>query len=239
MEKLRTFFRLFNPVKMKIWFHDDKTPLHRRLGFFKKESPLQRPLKKLSCLLYREHFGEEDIPSCFVFSVSKKNKEYFYMGAFVISSDLQGINSVRAIYSRFSYQHLRREFMSRHNIAFWQARVLAVTVTEKVSLVEKKVVKKWVKRLQRYYSVLSGSEENNQNFARISTFLLSACCKSDNLSESHEGVEFMPWANWPECIKTENKLWIWRQNRVGRITSSQRISLADDKINDMPDELRN
>lgn len=222
-------------VSVKILLPSNKSCLQRAFPWVIKESPL--------ALLLQKHVNDlpdhAEYPWCFVLPAGGWRHKYYYIGAFTFQADHAGKHSVSALYSRMSYQQLCREFMTRQSIAFWLMRILAGTAMDSLETRAIKSVHYWVKTLVRSYSPLEILREKQTRFDFQSAFLLSECCDFDVFTEHDNGVEFMPWANWPECIQTGNKLWIWRQNKFARITSSQRISLAGNKLNDMPGELRN
>ncbi|MFJ3458574.1 hypothetical protein ACIPMZ_16625 [Scandinavium goeteborgense] len=227
---------LLSPVKMK-----SLLPHHHR-GAFTLET---RSMKKEQCLesfLYQhllqamaEQMSEPEYPWCFVFPATCLNQTNFYMGACCLHYDNIGEPRIYALYSRLSYRHVFREFQSPRSVAYWQARILAGTkdVAGCIRL------KSWVRELQRAYSPLDRIWGKTKRFAQRADILLSDCCDYDYLSNIEDGVEFIPWANWPICIQTENKLWMWRQNKFGKITSSKRILLAGDTLNTIPGEQKN
>ncbi|MEE4411140.1 MULTISPECIES: T6SS protein Cts1T [unclassified Serratia (in: enterobacteria)] len=174
-----------------------------------------------------EGYLSESYPWCFVISSTARQGKYNYAGAFMVLRGEQGDASLVVVYSVVSYRWLQKNMCTEFPLTFWAARIL--NNVQKSDFAEKnwRPLWQWVKALKRSYSPFWESFVLTPawRFKNHSQVLLREGAQEDYHIRSIDGVEVMPWKNWPDCIQQEASIWIWRQSRHGNILDSQRISL--------------
>lgn len=175
----------------------------------------------------------ESYPWCFVFSEKELHKKNYYIGALAISKNCHKKNGICVLFSHLSYDRISEEFRKNLPITFWLARILATLQNDMTEKNKNTDISQWKNALQRHYTPALESFliRKEYRFTSISETLLSNCHIFDNQIPVNGGVESMPWRNWPECVKSGNFIWLWRQSRHGRIIDSKKIPIPMDITN--------
>ncbi|MGN7973791.1 T6SS protein Cts1T [Serratia sp. 22264] len=216
-------------LRLYLLVDESRVGLFRRLGRRQREVRsiiTQQILPNIGSLML-EGYLPENYPWCFVISSSALRSKYHYAGAFMVFRGEQGEESLAVVYSAVSYQWLQRNMCAEFPLTFWAARIL--NNVQKNDLVEKnwRPLWQWVKALKRAYSPFweSFALTPAWRFKNHSQVLLREGAQEDFHIRSSDGVEVMPWKNWPGCVQQEAGIWIWRQSRHRNILDSQRIPL--------------
>lgn len=175
---------------------------------------------------------EEDYPWCFVISGAALSQRHYCAGAFSLMTGEHGEKLLIVIYSMVSYSWLQKNLRSEYPLTFWAARVLNIKRKYDVVGGNQGILWQWFKALRWAYSpwrqfVLKPL----WRFEHKSQMLLREGSQQDYRIRNSDGVEVMPWKNWPGCIQQEPEIWVWRQSRHRRILDSQRILLRRAEAN--------
>ncbi|MBW7984870.1 T6SS protein Cts1T [Enterobacillus tribolii] len=173
----------------------------------------------------------KNYPWCFILPPASLRRKTYYIGAFVPFDNARGERSFIALYSAVSYKWLQSNLALEFPAAFWMARILAGMKHEEITSGNYVYVRPWIKALQRSFSWFWESIALTENFRfrNRSKFLLRECTDLDYEICGDDGVDIMPWKNWPECIQAGDCVWLWRQSRHNRLIESQRILLKHDE----------
>ncbi|PIJ49619.1 hypothetical protein BL250_11795 [Erwinia sp. OLTSP20] len=166
--------------------------------------------------------GDEITPWCFVISVKEVRQHFFFLGTFLPEWRETADRPV-ALYCVVKKIKIisMLDDVKKNNLPFFLMRTLSLVNN-------KRNVKEYKKDLKKMCSLLTASlssrrglykrmHRGNVNIEPADVFL-----QHDDFKYQDEcGVENMPWINWPGCILNNNKIWLWRQNCVGRIIESQ------------------
>lgn len=160
-----------------------------------------------------------DYPWCFVLPpLGQKGR--FYLGALVNDG---AAHSFPALYAAVSPSWLQKELSSHFHLAFWLARIMTACQKQEESGSDI-ALKKWLNLLASHYSSLRNRLLNERyRFSSHSALLLAGLCEYDERVMEAQGVDRMPWREWPECLRTGDRAWLWRQSRYGKIIDSQQI----------------
>ncbi|UIA88125.1 hypothetical protein LU631_01215 [Erwinia tracheiphila] len=163
-------------------------------------------------------------PWCFVMPA---NKDGFCFGALLPVVSHREMKTVFALHIHISYSVLCENMKSNLHLAFWLSRILHSYQKEHIVTGTRTDLREWVKTLERSFSPFWEKLLINEQFRfrNRSELLLSFEGKDEGKITCDSGVDIMPWTNWPGCIRTEGKIWLWRQSRYGRIIDSQTILL--------------
>jgi hypothetical protein len=169
----------------------------------------------------------ESYPWCFVISAAALRGKCFYAGAFMVVQSEQGNKSLVVIYSVVSYRWLQKNMQAEFPMTFWATRILNNLRNSDVAENNWQPLWQWVKALKRAYSPFWESFVLTPawRFKNHSQVLLREGSQEDYHIRNSDGVEVMPWKNWPDCVQQEAGIWIWRQSRHRNILDSQRIPL--------------
>lgn len=166
----------------------------------------------------------EHYPWCFVISASTLKARHAYAGAFMVLPGEQDEKKLAIVYGSVSYPWLKSNMHSEFPLTFWASRILNYVERKDVLAKEWRPLWQWVKKLRQVYSPWRELILNPAwHFKNHSQVLLKEGSREDYCIKSSDGVEVMPWKNWPECIQEKEGVWIWRQGRHKRILESQRF----------------
>lgn len=173
----------------------------------------------------------ENYPWCFIVPPSALRRKTYCVGAFVSFENARGEKSIVALCCAVPYKWLKHNLTAEFSAPFWMARILAGIKPEEIARGNYGYVRPWIKALQRSYSYFweSFALAENFRFGTRSKFLLREFTDLDYEICSDDGVDIMPWKNWPGCIQAGDCVWLWRQSRHNRLIESQRILLKHDK----------
>ncbi|MCT4703384.1 T6SS protein Cts1T [Enterobacteriaceae bacterium H20N1] len=205
-----------------------------RAGLFKTGSKRRREvyslvtqkiLKNMDSSMPDDYLPES-YPWCFVISFGALRGKC-YAGAFMVHRNSQGEKSLIVVYSERSYQWLKKNMRTEFPLTFWMARILNNTQKSDFTQHNWKPLRQWLKALKRAYSPFweSFALTPAYRFKNHSQALLREGSQEDYCIRNSDGVEVMPWTNWPDCLQQEAGIWIWRQSRHRKILDSQRIPL--------------
>ncbi|MFH8136197.1 hypothetical protein ABU178_18770 [Pantoea osteomyelitidis] len=167
----------------------------------------------------------ECYPWCFLLADRKENSKNIFLGALATLFEKHE-KTVFLSYLSLNSDEARRNLLSAHHLAFWQARILALLVDNEDSGINKKMWREWTVSLQRSLSPFREKLLIKPEFCfdYKKSVLLSPCCKTDFDLMPDAGVENMPWKAWPQVIRKSNESWLWRQNRQARIIDCQKVA---------------
>lgn len=174
-----------------------------------------------------DEYCSRGYPWCFVISAAALQVNKYYVGSFMIQPGEAGLESVIIIYSAVSYPRLERIMHAKYPLTFWAARILNNQQQGDFSNKKWKTLFQWVKALKRAYSPCweSFALKKAWRFSTLSQVLLKEGSKEDYGIRVNDGVEAMPWKNWPNCVQQEEGIWVWRQSRHRNILDSRWIPL--------------
>lgn len=169
----------------------------------------------------------EDYPWCFILPLMKGKKKKFYIGSFTIKKQRSADDCLSVLYSVVNQEWILKNVTTNYHFAFWLSRILIITEKNEAGFHSHTTTKEWLSSLvvscSPFWEALIINER--AKFRHKSELLISSCCKDDEKVRSDDGVDIMPWRNWPDCIQTDEYAWIWRQSRYGRTIESKRIFL--------------
>ena len=169
----------------------------------------------------------EDYPWCFILPLMQGEKKKFYIGSFIIRKQRAASDCLSVLYSVVNQEWILKNVSTNYHLAFWLSRILLVTERNETSLHSHTTTKEWLSSLILSYSPFWEALIINERvkFRYKSELLISSCCKADEKLRSDDGVDIMPWRDWPGCVQKDDYAWIWRQSRYGRTIDSKRIFL--------------
>lgn len=214
-----------------------------RAGLFRRLSKKQREVRSIITQHILPNIGSsmldnylpEHYPWCFVISAASLRQRRSCVGAFMVLPGKQGEKLLVVLYSQVSYSWLQKNMHVEFPLTFWASRILNMARKDDVVTKDGQLLWQWVKALGRAYSpwrevVLTPA----WRFKNQSQVLLREGSREDYCIRNNDGVETMPWKNWPDCVQQDVGIWIWRQSRHRKILDSQRIPLrrAEAKLPD-------
>ncbi|MDS1916269.1 T6SS protein Cts1T [Enterobacter asburiae] len=204
-------------------------------GLFRRRGKKQREVHSIItqqivpgiCSSLSDDYLPEHYPWSFVISSPSSRGHNTYSGAFMLRAGKGGTPSLIIIYGEAPWPWLKENLQDEFPLTFWASRILNHVPDSDV--VEKNWRPLWqrVKALRRTYSALWEKLvlTSARQFKNHSQMLLRGGAQEDYRIQNRDGVEAMPWQNWPDCIEQEVGIWIWRQSRHKKIVDSQRIPL--------------
>jgi len=164
-------------------------------------------------------------PWCFVISSGTALEKYHYVGACRILCNEQGGKTLIGMYSPVSHQWLNKDMQAEFSLAFWISRILNLIQGNVFSARNTPLLRQWRTALQRAYSPFweSFALTPAWRFKTRSQALLREGSREDYCIRNSDGVDVMPWKNWPDCLLNESGVWLWRESRHRKILDSQRI----------------
>ncbi|MTH46709.1 T6SS protein Cts1T [Intestinirhabdus alba] len=206
-----------------------------RAGLFRRSGKRQREVRALITRHVLPVIGSplpdealpEQYPWCFAISPAALRGRYTCVGALAVLRSEEGEASLVAICGAVSYPWLKKNMRGDFPVTFWAARILNKVQKSDAAELDGKPLRQWLKALSRAYSPFweSFALTPAWRFKNRSQALLREGSQADFYIRNHDGVEAMPWKNWPDCLQQEPGIWIWRQSRHKRILDSQRIPL--------------
>lgn len=173
-----------------------------------------------------EDYLPQNYPWCFVISAGALSQRYHLAGALSLVTNKQGERSLRIIYGMFSDSWLKKNMRDDYPLTFWAARILNSVPGDEGAEKDRRYLKQWTKVLRRAYSPFWEYVHTPAwRFKNQSQMLLREGSQEDYRIGDEDGVENMPWREWPDCLQQEASVWLWRQSRYKRILDSQRIPL--------------
>ena len=169
----------------------------------------------------------EDYPWCFILPLIKGKKKKFYIGSFMIRKQSTASDNLSVLYAVVSQEWILKNVSTNYHLAFWLSRILLITGKNEVGFHAHTTTKEWLSSLIISYSPFWEALIINERFKfrHKTELLVSSFCKDDEKIRSDDGVNIMPWRDWPGCIQRNDHAWIWRQSRYGRTIDSKRIFL--------------
>lgn len=166
-------------------------------------------------------------PWSFVISSPSSRGHDAYSGAFMLRPGKGGVPSLVIIYGEAPLPWLKKNMQDEFPLTFWASRILNNVPDSDAVEKNWRPLLQWVKALRRAYSLLWEKLvlKSAWQFKNHSQLLLREGSQEDYRIQNRDGVETMPWKNWPDCIEQDAAIWIWRQSRHRKIVDSQRIPL--------------
>ncbi len=214
-----------------------------RAGLFRRLSKKQREVRAIITQQILPNIGSsmpdeylpEHYPWCFVISAASLRQRHSCVGAFMVLPGEQGEKLLVVVYSPVSCLWLQKNMHVEFPLTFWASRILNMARKNDVVKKDWQLLWQWVKALGRTYSpwrefMLTPA----WRFKNQSQMLLREGSQEDYCIRNSDGVEIIPWKNWPDCVQQDAGIWIWRQSRHRKILDSQRIPLrgAEAKLPD-------
>lgn len=217
-------------MSLRLCFFVDES----RAGLFRRLSKTQRKVRAIIMQHVIPNIGvaapdsylPEHYPWCFIISAAALRHKSSCVGAFMVLRGEQGEKLPVVIYSVVSHAWLENNMHTEFPLTFWASRVLNITRQNDLLKKDWQPLAQWVKALRRAWSpwreflLIPAWRFKNQ-----SQMLLREGSQEDYRIHTNDGVDIMPWKNWPACIQQEAGIWIWRQSRHRNILDSQRILL--------------
>ncbi|WP_312240093.1 hypothetical protein [Pantoea sp.] len=202
----KNFFRM-STVDVQV-----KAAMHSILASGLKETPLSKQIS-------------ECYPWCFLLADRNKITKKVFLGTIATLHDDTG-REVFVSYISLNVGIVKKHLASLKNLAFWQARILAMLLDNNTCEFNNKLWQEWKVSLQRSLFPLWEKYllKSEFRFDRKKNILLSPCCKTDLDLPPDVGVDVMPWKGWPDITLNENELWLWRQNWQARIIDCQKVA---------------
>lgn len=184
----------------------------------------QKILSNMAAAMTDEYLSTA-YPWCFVISSSTAQDKYHYVGACKILCNEQGEKSLVGMYSPVSHQWLNKNMQADFSLTFWMSRILNMVQENDFSARNTPLLRQWCTALQRAYSPFweSFALTPAWRFKTRSQALLREGSQQDYCIRNSDGVDVMPWKNWPDCLLNESGIWLWRESRHRKILDSQRI----------------
>ncbi|VEC00428.1 Uncharacterised protein [Cedecea lapagei] len=206
-----------------------------RAGLFRRRGKKQREVRSIITQQILPGIGSslpddylpEHYPWSFVISSPSSRGQDAYSGAFMLRPGKGGEPSLVIIYGEAPWPWLKKNLQDEYPLTFWASRILNTVPDSDVAEKNWRPLWQWVKALRRAYSpfwetlLLTPAWQ----FKNHSQVLLREGSQEDYHIRNRDGVEAMPWKNWPDCVEQEAGIWIWRQSRHRKIVDSQRIPL--------------
>ncbi|WP_072056932.1 T6SS protein Cts1T [Enterobacter cloacae] len=164
-------------------------------------------------------------PWCFVISSSMVEDKYHYVGACRILCNEKGERTLVGMYSPVSHRWLNNNMQAEFPLTFWMSRILNMMQERDFYARNTPLLRQWRMALQRAYSPLweSFALTPAWRFKNRSQALLREGSEEDYCIRNSDGVDVMPWKNWPDSITQKSGIWLWRESRHRKILDSQRI----------------
>ncbi|HBZ14422.1 MAG TPA: hypothetical protein DEO73_01505 [Pantoea sp.] len=165
-------------------------------------------------------------PWCFVMSVDGISADHYLTGALVFDDNTETPHGVCVL---LRASEMVRLLTIEDSLPFWMMRSLSTLaqhdnprhICEQIEadcrdLVASSLSSGWRSKLS-----------NSAQLSHIHTRLSDMRCDADFELEGKRCVDVMPWRSWPECVSDSEFLWLWRQNRHGKIIESQRKAVVN------------
>lgn len=168
----------------------------------------------------------EDYPWCFVTAERNQRSQYILIGAFIRKVENDAI-SFKALYLRVSHSWLVSRCQIVTNPAFILSRALLVINTRFISANQQEL-NKFFQYLQRNIQLLSCKQlklEQQKSVSEMFDELVKSQCDIDDKLVLENGVEGMPWRDWPDCLQHNNTVWLWRQSKYKKYIEVQKITV--------------
>lgn len=217
-------------LRLHLFADEYQVGLFHRLGRSQRQVRATIVSRVLPRLIWS--MSDNDLPArypwCFVISNRARGRRPLYVGAFLTIPTTAGKSSLVVIYASVSYGWLKKNMQTEFPITFWAARVLNGVTQRDVAEKNWHLHRQWIKALRWSCSALLQRVilTPAMQFKQHSQVLLREGSQEDYRICSSDGVELMPWKNWPDCISQEAGVWIWRQSRHRKVLDSQRIPLG-------------
>lgn len=172
-----------------------------------------------------DHDALASYPWCFV--IADGSRGHFAAGAFRLLRAGADRSALMVIYGDASYSWLEKNMAAEYPLTFWASRILNGVSDGDIAEKNWRPHRRWLSALRWACSPLLQRVvlQPALHFNRHSYALLREGSQQDYRIRSSDGVESMPWNNWPACLREESGVWIWRQSRHRKILDSQRIPL--------------
>jgi len=220
-------------LRLFLLVDESRISLFHRMGRKQREvrSIITKQILPVISSSLPEDFLPEHYPWCFVISSPSTWGGNAFSGAFMLRPGKGGVPSLIIIYGEARWPWLKKNMQNDFPLTFWASRFL--NNVSDCDMAEKNwhSLSQWVKALDRSYwtiweKLMLAPAWQFKNHSQV---LLKEGSKEDYLIQNHDGIETMPWKNWPECVQQEAGIWIWRQSRHRKILDSQRIPLQRDE----------
>ncbi|SFN56847.1 hypothetical protein SAMN05216516_110122 [Izhakiella capsodis] len=205
----------------------------RRLGIYRStDLHFCRWLQYVSLNMQLPLPLSESYPWCFVSPAYTINQQHFIMGAFLPAWQIIK-NRPGALYVIIRKENVIRllQHAGNETLPFFMMRILALLDARGEQEEYKKNIYSWLLRLQCMLPKMRCSRQliyvNGRRW-EIDSLRLQLC-DFDFRYQSEDGVEVMPWLDWPNCILSQKKIWLWRQKRDGKILDLQKLDWPDEK----------
>lgn len=210
------------------------TGISGRLGKMKREVRSIITQKILPNINFdvADELSPKHYPWCFVISSSALSRQSYCAGAFNLLPGKNGEQLLVVICSVVSWSWLQKNMCDERPLTFWAARILNLVREGDIAAENAQLLSRWFRTLKGAYSpwrqfILKPV----WRFENQSEMLLREGAHQDYQISNCDGVEVMPWKNWPDCVQYEAGIWIWRQSRHSKILYSQRIHLRHARVN--------
>ncbi|TBL68528.1 T6SS protein Cts1T [Hafnia alvei] len=215
------------PMRLFLLVDETQMGLFRRFGKMKREvhSIITRQILPNIGLSLTSDCLSERYPWCFIISRASFRKRRFYAGAFTLLTGEHGEQFLVVIFSSVSYSWLQKNMQTEFPLTFWASRVLNTVRNNDAVSKDWQSLWVWLKKLQVAYSPWEFLLKPIWHFKNQSQMLLREGSREDYNIRRSDGVEVMPWTDWPGCTEHQLNIWSWRQSRHGKILDSLRVPL--------------
>lgn len=156
-------------------------------------------------------------PWCFVMPAYAVSTGAYLAGAFIPADEASPSAAVCVL---FSARKMEQQLKSETNLPFWMMRSLAAL--DRYNNCEEIESDCHDLMALNFPPVWRPKKWGSAQRLKIQARLSDIRCDADLALEGKSGVDVMPWRNWPGCVLESEFLWLWRQNRHGKIIESQR-----------------
>lgn len=168
----------------------------------------------------------DSYPWCFVSPAYAISQRHFMVGAFLPAWQTTE-SQPAALYVLIKKESTIRllQHIQNETLPFFMMRILALLAERGEQEKYKKELYRWLQRLQCMLPAIRCSRQfMYANGARWKIDSLRVQhCGFDFRYKDEDGVDVMPWIDWPNCTLSSNEIWLWRQSRNGKILESQKL----------------
>ncbi|MGQ8776530.1 hypothetical protein ACUTQ5_19455 [Serratia sp. NA_112.1] len=161
-------------------------------------------------------------PWCFLAPDSAKGARSFFVGAFLPPQTTTD-TPPEMLYVRVSERWLLNHLQMQVGLPLWLSRVLVPLINGPSGNLQSDEVRQACRFLQRLLASESRIRGLRGSEVRQLENLYSMRCEADEELLGEDGVDAMPWMNWPGCIQNDESIWLWRQSRYGKVIESQKV----------------
>ncbi|MGV3346086.1 hypothetical protein ACGVWS_10175 [Enterobacteriaceae bacterium LUAb1] len=170
----------------------------------------------------------KNYPCNFICSAMSIKRNQYMVGTFLPDPTAADSEPI-ALFSLVSHKWIQRNMAGQESLPFWLTRILTLLITEHISARRIADVREWCRLLQRMSG--AGRDITLHESELQCNKLRQTICDADLEFNHDDGVDTIPWQGWPDCVRSGEDIWYWRQSRYGKIIGAHKTSLLSNLKN--------